>query len=199
MEAQVTLDPQSVLGVIRQRRSFGLKDLKPDPVPREIVQQLLEAAQWAPNHGHTEPWRFTVYMGEGRRGLGDALAEAYRLGTPEAKFSETAQEVQRSKVWQAPVWISVGMLPGTNPKIPEVEEVLALGAAAQNMMLLATSFGLGSKWTSGLTATHPHTAKFVGLEPPARLLGFLYVGWPAVAWLGGQRAGLVDKVQWVEE
>jgi nitroreductase len=65
------IDPQSVLTLIQERRSFGLKDLKPDPVPREIVEQLLHAAQWAPNHGHTEPWRFMIYMGEGRRALGE--------------------------------------------------------------------------------------------------------------------------------
>lgn len=193
------LDPQAALDMIRQRRSFGLKDLKPDPVQRDIIEQLLEAAQWAPNHGHTEPWRFTVYMGDGRRELGETFAEAYQLGTPPARFDLAAQTTQRGRVWLAPVWISVGMLPGTNPKIPEIEEILALGTAAQNMMLLATAFGLGSKWTSGLTATHPHTAAFVGLIPPARLLGFLYVGWPAITWPKGQRTDLISKVRWVQE
>jgi nitroreductase len=91
------------------------------------------------------------------------------------------------------------LLPGTNPKIPEVEEILAIGAAVQNMMLLATSYGLGSKWTTGVASIHAHTAEFVGLAPPARLLGFVYVGWPAVPISGGQRAGLEDKVQWIEE
>ena len=193
-----TLDTETVLELIRQRRSWGLKDLKPDPVPREIVEELLEAAQWAPNHGHTEPWLFTVYTGEGRRALGETLGEAYRLATSEGKFDERAQAAQRDKVWQAPVWISVRMLPGTNPKIQEVEEVLALGSAVQNMLLLATAYGLGSKWTTGITAVHPYTAEFVGLEPPARLLGFVYVGWPALPWAGGKRGGLEGKVRWVE-
>lgn len=193
------IDPQSVLTLIQERRSFGLKDLKPDPVPREIVEQLLHAAQWAPNHGHTEPWRFMIYMGEGRRALGEAFAEAYRLATPQEKFKQAAQDTQLNRVWQAPVWIGVGLLPGTNPKIPEVEEILAIGAAVQNMMLLATSYGLGSKWTTGVASIHAHTAEFVGLAPPARLLGFVYVGWPAVPISGGQRAGLEDKVQWIEE
>lgn len=188
-----------MLAAIRRRRSFGLKELKPDPVAREIVAQLLEAAQWAPNHGHTEPWRFTVYMGEGRRALGEAFATAYRLATPDPKFDPVAQTVQRERVWQAPVWIGVGLLAGTNAKIPEVEEILALGSAVQNLLLLATTHGLGSKWTTGVAATHTHTAAFLGLPPAARLLGFVYVGWPAIPWPDGRRAGLADKVRWVEE
>src|SRR5438552_15366104 len=101
------LDPQPLLAAIQQRRSFGLKDLKPDPVARELVEALLEAAQWAPNHGHTEPWRFTVYTGAGRQALGEAFAAAYRLGTPAEKFEPAAQAAQRARTTQAPVSISV--------------------------------------------------------------------------------------------
>jgi nitroreductase len=189
----------ALLHIIQHRRSFGLKDLAPDPIPREQIELLLEAANWAPTHGKTEPWRFTVYTGEGRRGLGAALGEAYRLATPPEKFDPAGQAAQRDKVWQAPVWISVGVLLGTNPKIPDVEEIMAVASAVQNMQLLAAGLGLGSKWTSGLTAVHPHTAAFVGLEPPARLLGFLYVGRPALPWPAGQRRPIAGKVRWVTE
>lgn len=195
----ITPDPLAIETVIRERRSWGLKDLKPDPVARELVAALLDAAQWAPNHGHTEPWRFTVYQDEGRRRLGDAFAEAYRQITPEAKFDQAAQAAQRDRVWKAPVWISVGLLPGSNPKIPEIEEVLALGGAVQNMLLLGTAYGLGSKWTTGAVATHTHTAAFAGLHPPARLLGFVYLGWPALPWPPGQRTGLAGKVRWFDD
>src|SRR6476659_2424169 len=104
----VPADVGALLHIIRHRRSFGLKDLAPDPIPREQIELMLEAANWAPTHGKTEPWRFTVYSGEGRRGLGAALGEAYRLGTPPEKFDPAGQAAQRDKVWQAPVWISVG-------------------------------------------------------------------------------------------
>ena len=189
----------ALLHLIQHRRSFGLKDLRPDPVPREQIELLLEAANWAPTHGKTEPWRFTVYTGEGRRGLGAALGEAYRLGTAPERFDPAGQAAQRDKVWQAPVWISVGAMLGTNPKIPDVEEIMAVASAVQNMQLLAAALGLGSKWTSGLTAVHPHTAAFVGLTPPARLLGFIYIGYPAGPWPPGQRRPIADKVRWVPE
>lgn len=190
---------RALLQIIRERRSFGLKDLRPDPIPREQIELVLEAANWAPTHGKTEPWRFTVYSGAGRQGLGAALGEAYRLGCAPERFDPAGQAAQRDKVWQAPVWISVGVVLGTNPKIPDVEEIMAVASAVQNMQLLATGLGLGSKWTSGLTAVHPHTAAFVGLALPARLLGFLYVGRPAGPWPLGQRRPITDKVRWVTE
>ena len=195
--ADLPAGARAVITAIQQRRSFGVKELKPDPVPREYIELMLEAANWAPTHGRTEPWRFTVYMGEGRRALSEALGEAYRLGTPANRFDPAGQAAQRAKVWNAPVWISVGMAPGANPKIPEIEEIMAVASAVQNAQVVGASLGLGSKWTSGLTAVHAHTTRFVGLEPPAQLLGFLYVGWPAIPWPEGTRRPVAEKVRWV--
>ena len=69
--------------------------------------------------------------------------------------------------------------------------------AVHNMHLIASSLGLGCKWSSGTTSRHPHVAQFLGLQPPAQLLGFLYVGKPARAWPTGQRRPMAEKVTWV--
>ena len=189
--------PVSMLEALMSRRSVKLHALRPDPISLDAVEQMLEAANWAPNHGGAEPWRFTVYTGEARADLGEAFAEAFRLGTPPDRFDPAGAAAQRDKVWQAPVWISIGMIPGLNPKIPEFEDTIAVGCAVHNAQLVGCSLGLGSKWTSGLTALHPHTAAFVGLEPPAKLLGFLYVGALAGEWPRGSRRPVSDKVTWV--
>lgn len=81
--------------------------------------------------------------------------------------------------------------------MPEWEELVALGCAVQNMQLMASALGLASKWSSGAPAIHPHVAEVVGFVPPARLYGFLYVGWPAVPWPQGNRRPLAEKVRWV--
>ncbi|MGI8404772.1 MAG: nitroreductase family protein [Thermomicrobiales bacterium] len=58
----------NVLDVIRRRRSVGKMTAA---VPaRALIEQLLEAAVWAPNHHLTEPWRFFVLSGNGRHVLG---------------------------------------------------------------------------------------------------------------------------------
>ncbi len=189
---------EAIARALRERRSIKLKHLRPDPVPLDVVGQMLEAANWAPNHGRTEPWRFVVFTGEGRRRLGEAFGEAYRRSTPPERFDPAGYTAQRDKVWGAPVWIAIGMVPGLNPKIPEFEDTIAVGCAVHNMQLVACAHGLGSQWTSGLTALHPHTAEVVGFEPPTRLLGFLYIGYPAVDWPRGERGPIADKVRWVE-
>lgn len=192
----------ALLDAIRQRRSFGLKDLSPEPIDLGLVALMLEAANWAPSHGKTEPWRFTVFSGEGRRALGAAFGEAYRQISAE-RPDVPGEQAQRERVWQAPVWISIGMEPARNdrgePRMPEWEELIACGSAVHNAHLVGASLGLACKWSSGAVGTHPHVAAFVGLPQTAQLLGFLYVGRPAGTWPVGTRRPLDDKVRWVSE
>jgi nitroreductase len=193
-------DAQALVDAIRTRRSIPLKQLSPEPIDLDTIALMLEAANWAPSHGQTEPWRFSVFAGDGRRGLSAAFGAAYRQ-IAGAGCDPAAERAQSDRIWQAPVWISLGMLPALDERgaarMPEWEELIAVGSAVQNAHLVATALGLGCKWTSGAVAIHPHVARFVGLEPPARLLGFLYVGRPAVALPTGTRRPLDEKVKWI--
>ncbi len=186
-----------LLNLIANRRSFSLKEIAPAPVDLALVAQMLDAANWAPSHGKTEPWRFVVYSGDARRIVGDAFAAAFRLLNPDQLAGSAGEQAQRERVWQAPVWIALGMAP--SPKMPEWEELIACGSAVQNMHLMAGALGLAAKWTSGACATHPHVASVVGFAPSTRLLGFFYVGLPAVPWPTGKRRPLAGKVRWVNE
>ena len=100
-----------VFAAILHRRSMGLSRLKPDPVDRKLIERMLEAANWAPSHGDTEPWRFTVFAGEGRETLAELFANAHgeeTAGNAEANASDGA----RKRAFASPVWISIGMSPG---------------------------------------------------------------------------------------
>ena len=191
------MQPQAPYDILKDRRSINLRDLRPDPIAPMCLEQMLEAANWAPSHGHTEPWRFTVFAGGARHTLGEVFAEAYRLVTPAERFDEAVMAFTRDRVLLAPVWISIGMEPDAVKKMPEWEEISAVAIAVHNMHLMAYSLGLGCKWSSGATSRHLHVAQFLGLQPPAQLLGFLYVGKPAKAWPTGQRRPMADKVQWM--
>lgn len=190
-------NPALLFEAIRTRRSFGLKELSPEPIGLDLVTQILEAANWAPSHKKTEPWRFVVYSGDGRAALGAAFGEAYRLLNTGDRYSPSAEQSQRERVWQAPVWIALGMQP--DPKLPEWEELVAFGSAVQNAQLMASALGLASKWTSGAVAIHARVAEAVGFGPDTQLFGFLYVGWPAGGWPEGKRRPLEEKVRWVSE
>lgn len=191
------------MDVIRRRRSFKPVALKPDGVSREVLEKVLEAANWAPSHGQTEPWRFSVFAAEGRRGLGEAFSAAYKAHAGE-KYSEEQFVSFRDRVWSAPVWISIGMVPGLKPDgtraMPEVEEIEAVACAVQNLHLMATAMGLGGKWTSNETIMKASVAKYVGLPEHGKLLGFFFLGYPvAETWPEGKRRPLTEKVRWFTE
>ena len=161
--------------------------------------KMLEAANWAPSHGDTEPWRFQVFMDDGRLRLAEAYAEAYRQMSGE-DFDAAKCKANYDRALSAPVWISIGMLPklgldGT-PIHSEEEEVLAVGCAVQNMHLMASALGLAGMWHSkGISVCEP-VRRWLGLESPGRLMGFFFCGYPKVAWPDGERGPLREKVVW---
>ena len=186
-----------LLNMLANRRSFALKDITTDPVDRALITQLLEAANWAPSHGKTEPWRFVVYSGVARQQLSDAFGAAFQALNPAQPVGSAGELAQSQRVWQVPVWIALGMQP--SQKMPEWEDLIAFGSAVQNMHLMASALGLASKWTSGAVVLHPSVAIAVGFAPDTKLYGFFYVGHPAIAWPTGERRPIAEKMRWVDD
>lgn len=186
-----------VFDAIRLRRSIKPEHLKPDPIDRSLVESLLEAANWAPSHGLTEPWRFVVFTGESRTDLLEAVARGL-AEAPQATLP--ADDPQRLKLTQkithAPVVIAIVCSPSSNPKIIEQEEVCSTAMAVQNLHLAAQAVGLAGFWSSGKKAFSAPVAELLGIEAPAQCLGFFFVGWPAIEWPEGRRGPWQDKVQW---
>ena len=75
------MDPQSITAIIRQRRTIKPKQFSDRSVDDGLIREILENANWAPTHGLTEPWRFTVFTGTARQRLADFLAQTYRTIT----------------------------------------------------------------------------------------------------------------------
>lgn len=188
------LEPSALLELIRVRRSINQAFLKPDAVAPHMIEAMLGAAMYAPSHGRTDPWRFTVFTGEARRALGETFATSYKLGVSADKYKTENETAQRERVWLAPVWISIGMEP--SGRFPEWEEIAAVSCAVQNMNLVAASYGLGCYWTSGIVTLHENTVNFLGLEPPAKTLGFLYIGYPKEDYPVATRKDWREKVTW---
>lgn len=175
----MTLTRNPVLDVIHKRRSVGkVTDEAPSA---ELIQQLLDAAITAPNHHHTEPWRFFVLTGGARKRLGEALVEA-RLATEEdpADVPEAVLEKIRAKPLRAPVIIAVAVQPHPGTKVWEVEEICATAAAIQNLLLAAEGLGLAAMWRTGDPCYSTPVKRFFGLDDPDTLLGMIYVGYKAV-------------------
>ena len=141
-----------------------------EPLPRELIEKLLEAGVRAPSHYLTQPWRFVVLTGEARRELGKAWALS---ATRQGKDPELTAE----KVLRAPVIICVIERPKTSTaRVIETEEHYAVGAVIENILLAAHALGLGAMIRTGDAASSPEVRAYLDLKEDELLAAFIYVG-----------------------
>ncbi|MFO0512944.1 MAG: nitroreductase [Gammaproteobacteria bacterium] len=164
----------AVLATIEARRST--KKFDDRPPSRAQLESLLRAAACAPDHGKLAPWRFTVLQGASRGLFADALAAALRLRMPEV--ADDAVEREREKAFRSPVLIVVSVHAESHPKVPAVEQQVAVGAAIQNLWLAAVAQGLGVAWKTGNAAYDPVVKQALGVAEDDAIIGFLHVGTP---------------------
>jgi len=182
------------LTAIHTRQS--IPKVRPEPVPRELINQMLHAAVQAPNHHRVRPWRFVVLTGSARERLGDAMAAAYRARVPDAPAE--AVEVERKRPLRAPLLIVVGIDPPDQPKVIEIENVCAGAAAVQNLLLAAHALGLAAMWRTGDAAYDPAVKQFLGFSPQQHLIAFVYIGYPETDLPPKERPGFEDRVVWMD-
>lgn len=178
---------------IRSRHSIG--KVKPDPLPRETIQTLLDAGNQAPNHHRVRPWRFFVLTGEARARFGDALAASQLDREPDA----TAEQLDKTRALplRAPAIIAVGVDAPAEERIIEIENVCAAAAACQNILLAAHDLGLGAQWRTGVWARDARVKAFFGLAPEQHLIAFIYVGMPEGEPKVKERLPVDDRVTWL--
>lgn len=197
MNEQIEFDANALSEIVRARRTVKPAHFSDREVPREIIEELLENANWAPNHGRTEPWRFKVYAGEARKTLSEFLPRLYQETTPADLFVESKLEGLRTNPLKAPYVIAILMKRQKAGKIPEIEEVEAVACAVQNMQLTARAHGLGAFWSTGNQTYSKMADDFFGIEAPDKFLGLLYVGYPESEFPVKKRRPIEDKVEWV--
>jgi nitroreductase len=186
-----------VIRAIETRQSMGR--VKPDPVPRELIERILESAVHAPNHRLTEPWRFHVFTGKGRGELARARAELARLqAEAEGESEELAAgriSRERKKAFRAPVVIAVICEAGRD-EIETRENYAACACAVQNMQLTAHALGLGAMWRTGAPAYHEHMREFFGLREGETVVAHLYIGYPDMPERPRRRKPAREKTVW---
>jgi nitroreductase len=183
-----------VLDAIHTRHSIG--KVKPDPVPRELIEKLLSAAVQAPNHYRVYPWRFVVLTGKGREKLGDVMADIFHKKFPDV--APEAVDKERAKPLRSPLLIAVGVDKSTEAKLPEIENICAAAAACENLLLAAHGLGLAGHWRTGDPAREPEVKKFLGFEADQHLIAFLYIGYPDVPPVTEERPSFEERTRWIE-
>ncbi|MDP9065940.1 MAG: nitroreductase [Pseudomonadota bacterium] len=164
-----------LFAAIDSRTSAG-RLAEPGPTPEEL-QRILHAGGCAPDHGRLKPWRFVVLEGAPREAFAAAAAEAKRVRLPAMTQEQLAAE--RQKITRSPCVVVVGCAVNRQQtKVPEIEQVAAVSAAAQNLFLAAHDLGYGVMWKTGAAAYDPHVKATVGLAPEDHIVAILHLGTP---------------------
>jgi nitroreductase len=158
---------------INSRVSAG-KLAEPGPTPEQL-DQLIQTIGRAPDHGRMKPWRVTVVNGAKREAFATAVAEARRARLPNMTDDQIVAE--RDKIRRSPSIVVIGCaVKKDNPKVPEIEQVVAVAAAVENMFLAAHAMGFGVMWKTGPAAYDDQVKAAVGLTPDDHIVAILHLG-----------------------
>jgi nitroreductase len=174
-------------------RASAIKLSEPAPT-REHLQRIIDAGGRAPDHGKLAPWRFVVLGAATRQQLGETMAQDLSARDANATADQLARE--RNKAGRAPCIIAVAAQINKQHKVPASEQVLAAGAAVQNMFLAAHALGYGVMWKTGAAAYSNSVKQLLGLNADAHIVGLLYLGTNS---LPGTARGTVlnERVTWL--
>ncbi|MDG6093848.1 nitroreductase [Acetobacter sp. AN02] len=148
-----------------------------EPAPSgRILETILSAAMRAPDHGKLRPWRMITVSGDARRDVAERIvASMKRLDpdVPQAKIDK-----RRHRFSTTPMTIILGRHLRPDNKIPLIEQDLAVGAAAMNILNALHFAGFGGLWVSGEMTCDPVLAAELGFPAPHALAGFIFTGTP---------------------
>src|SRR5271156_4482543 len=161
----------------RTHKAFG-----PEPVAREVLQELFELARWAPNHNLTDPWRFRV-LGSRTRARLKQLAEKLAPGSG-------------SKLDRAPTLVVASVL-RTGDEAQQTDDLLASAVAAYLVLLAAHGRGLAGYWRSVPLLDSPAGRELLALDAAERPLGLLHLGRPRQEQRVPERAPVADFVRYL--
>ena len=186
----------AIADIIKNRRSVKAQAMNGNKIPNGHIAAILELANWAPNHGNTEPWRFIVYENPADFCL--QHAELYKQNSMGDNFIPGTYDKLLHQGDKASHIIVAVMKRGDLPKITPFEEMAAASAAIQNMLLGATALNIASFWSTGGMALKPALKEFLGFGDDDRVMGILYFGYANEQPAGKRNSGIEEKITWVK-
>ena len=158
--------------IIESRRSIFPKDYSGEKIEEEILNEILNSANFAPNHKKTKPWRFQVFRNEKKLELANKLAEIYKTTTRPEVFLEKKYLDITHKISNTDTIITISV--NFSGLVPEWEEIAGTAMAVQNMYLTSTVHQIGCYWsTPGMIQ---HLGEFLNLEENQKCIGLFYLG-----------------------
>ncbi|MDE3183568.1 MAG: nitroreductase [Bacteroidota bacterium] len=191
-------DVKEFNSIVQNRRSVYPNQFQKDKqIPDEIIHEILENANRAPTHKLTQPWRFTVFAGEGRELFANLQTDIYTKYAGE-KFNEKKLKNLREYPLLSSHVIVVGMKRSDSVSIPEIEEVIATACAIENIFLSLTPYSLGGYLSTGGITYMEEAKSHFDLGPDDKLIGTFFIGYPEdLSNPLTKRTPTDEKVKWV--
>jgi nitroreductase len=189
-----------VLEAIAARRS--IRRFGADPVPRELIEQILLAGVQAPSGKNRQPWEFIVVHGEKRREMLAVMREGIQQAR-QAGHDPGSSEWSANCMEQAPVTVFVfnpHEQGGATPEewfVGSVVDVQSTGAAIENMLLAALAVGLGTLWICDVFYAYRGLCKWLGRED--QLIAAVAIGYPEEAPGPRPRRSVAEVTTWLGE
>lgn len=162
---------------LHSRTSVNLLEA-PGPSQQQL-NTLIKAGLRACDHGSLTPWKFILIEGPQRAAFGDLMVKSKTAADGCELASDFASKLKQ-KPFRAPTILAVAAELKEHPKVPEIEQVLSAGAAAQMIVTAAYAIGLGAIWRSGSLMFEATMREGLGLEENHRLVGLIYLGTPKI-------------------
>jgi nitroreductase len=174
------MDVETAIRTRRTHKVYGA-----EPVSRELLDELLELARWAPNHHLTNPWRFRVLGPRSLAALKDAAG-------PEAA----------GKLDRAPTLVCVSVVLGGEEAdadpVREEEDLLAAGCATYALLLGAHARGLAAYWRTPAVLRTDAGRAALGLTDGERAIALVHLGPPRQEKAPPERAPAADVVTYLD-
>lgn len=201
---------ENLLALMRGRRSARM--FKKDAVPREAIEQIVDAARWAPSAGNRQDWEFTViYSTEIKRELGRATRAAWDALLAKSESESITEELRKHSryfYWfaRAPIVIAVSaheadgfMAHLCGAAAGDVAgHKTSAAMAAQNLMLAAHALGLGTCCLTAPVIAQDEIKTLLGLGRRRELVCLIALGWPAAPVPEMPRKPITEIMRFIE-
>jgi nitroreductase len=196
----MTMDYDSLLALVKKRRS--IRRFKPDPIPDEYIEKIIDVARWAPSGFNMQPWEFVVVK---KAELRKKIVELVEEIRPQTRQMETAREPWQGKTWEmtgliggemdystAPVFILLFGDPRTNVGLPmnvrydshkrDIIYTSSIANAFLYLHLAATTLDLATQWISAVQTPYVHCMikKLLGIPFEMEVFDMIALGYPAL-------------------
>jgi nitroreductase len=162
--------------LIKERRT--IHHFEDRPVSIELVTELLNTAVWVPNHKMTQPWRFVIVQGEGRRRLADIARKDAKNKAKDPAKAEANGQIFYERFMSVPLYVVVVVKEDPRPATRE-EDYASAACLIHNFSLLAWEQDIGMIWETYALIHQPEFREALGVAEDESIVGSLHVGYPA--------------------